>query len=349
MPILNKNDPAALERYNAFARSSPYANATQDTAWAQVKNDWQSEYVYLEEKGEIVAGLSILFKPVLAGRSLAYAPRGPLCNVYDTALVQRLAAEALPLLRRHKAFVLRLDPEVRYETGLEQAYRRIGWQVRNKGFDKTQLIQPRYNMMLDLTDKSWETLMPEFSEKTRYNIRLAARKGVTVRHSRSVEDLATFDAIYRVTTQRDGIGARPASYFQRMLAAYPEDMLRIYIAEHEGEALSAAIAICYGGKMWYIYGASSNEKRNLMPNYAMQSAMIAWALERGCKIYDFGGVFVLDKSNGLFRFKEGFCHTQGTTELIGELDWVQSPLWYHLFTQTVPALQKIKANLTRRK
>ncbi len=154
--------------------------------------------------------------------------------------------------------------------------------------------------------------MPHFSEKTRYNIRLSARKGVTVHWSRSEEDLKKFFELYEITAVRDHIGHRPYEYFKRMLHAYENsDLLRIYIAEHEGEALSGAICIHYGNKTWYIYGASSNNKRNLMPNYAMQAEMIKWGIENGSEIYDFGGVFILDKTNGLYKFKEGLCPQRG--------------------------------------
>ena len=140
---------------------------------------------------------------------------------------------------------------------------------------------------------------------------------------------------------RDKIGHRPYEYFKRMVDAYgSSDLLRIYIAEHEGEPLSGAICIHYGNKTWYIYGASSNNKRNLMPNYAMQAEMIRWGFENGSKIYDFGGVFILDKTNGLYKFKEGFCRREGATEFIGEFDLVYNPLLYTGFAKVLPMVQR---------
>ena len=132
-----------------------------------------------------------------------------------------------------------------------------------------------------------------------------------------------------------------------MLDSFGENSLRIYIAEHDGEALSAAIAINYGKKTFYLYGASSNEKRNLMPNYLMQQEMIKWAIDTGCSLYDFGGVFILDKSNGLFKFKEGFCRQEGVTEFIGEIDKVYSKFWYFTFTKLVPVCQRIMKNIKK--
>ena len=102
-------------------------------------------------------------------------------------------------------------------------------------------------MVLNIEGKTEEELMKSFAEKTRYNIRLSGRKGVTVRYSRSIEDLKKFYEIYKITTIRDRIGCRDYEYFERMLNAYDESKLRIYIAEHEGEALAAAIATNIGG------------------------------------------------------------------------------------------------------
>ena len=92
------------------------------------------------------------------------------------------------------------------------------------------------------------------------------------------------------------------------------------VAEHEGEALAAAIATNIGGELFYVYGASSNVKRNLMPNYAMQMAMIRWGLETNCKTYNFGGVLNLDPNNRLYKFKIGFCREEGLEEYIGEIN-----------------------------
>ena len=344
MPILNHSDLKKVEEYQNFVRTSPYANATQDLAWEKVKEGWTGEQVYLEENGKIVAAMSLIIRRVLGNFSLMYAPRAPICDFHDKEMVKRLLEEAKPLAKKYHAFLLRFDPELPRLPELEEEYRQMGLRVRNDGCDKFDLIQPRYNMILKLDEPTFEELMPHFSEKTRYNIRLSARKGVTVHWSRSEEDLKKFFELYEITAVRDHIGHRPYEYFKRMLHAYENsDLLRIYIAEHEGEALSGAIRIHYGNKTWYIYGASSNNKRNLMPNYAMQAEMIKWGIENGSEIYDFGGVFILDKTNGLYKFKEGFCRREGATEFIGEFDQVYNPLLYTGFAKILPQIQRLRA------
>ena len=114
MPILQQNDAAAVARYTEFVTRSPWGNLMQDRGWAHVKKGWVGEQVYLEQNGEITAAMSIIFAPAVAGRTLAYAPRGPVCDPYDTETIAALMREAAPALKKHRAFLLRFDPETPY-------------------------------------------------------------------------------------------------------------------------------------------------------------------------------------------------------------------------------------------
>ena len=347
MPILNKQDEKEVKRYKEFVDGYSGASLCQSMAWAKVKDGWKNEYVYIEEDGKIVMAMSLLIRNFIAGKTIIYASRGPVGDVYDTEKVKQILEEVNEVAKKYNAILFRFDPEVKYDEKLEKAYLNEGFKVRNRNVKKDDLIQPRYNMVLNIGDSAEEEIFKGYSEKTRYNIRLATRKGVTVRYSRDINDLKIFHELYEITGIRDKIASRPYKYFEKMLEAFDENQLRIYIAEHEGQALSAAIAINYGKKVFYLYGASSNEKRNLMPNYLMQQEMIKWAVETGCNLYDFGGVFILNKSNGLFKFKEGFCRQEGVTEYIGEIDKVYSKFWYFAFTKLVPFAQKIMKSMKK--
>ena len=343
MPILDINDIKKVKEYNDFIRNYEGASAMQDLAWGKVKSNWIQEAVYLEENGKIIAAMSILLEKTPVFNSyFMYACRGPVCDLYNIDLVKRIVAQADEVAKKYRAFSLKFDPEVLFDEELKNKYIKEGFKIIGNDADKDQIIQPAYNMVLDIDSLTEDELMKKFSEKTRYNIRLSKRKGVEVYYSRSEEDLKIFYDLYKVTTIRDKIGCRPYEYFKRMLDAYDENMLRIYVAKHEDDKLSAAIAINYGQKVFYIYGASSNEKRNLMPNYSMQWEMIKWAIETNCKKYDFGGVIILDKDNGLYKFKNGFCKTDGITEYIGEIDKVYNKSIYFIYKNILPKVKKIK-------
>jgi len=346
MPILNLADASAVTRYETFVKNAPYTSATQDIHWAEIKKGWESAQVYVEEKGEIVAAMSLVIKRVM-GYALLYAPRGPVGDPTNFQMMRALLEEVRAFAKKNKAFVLRFDPEIAYEENLVGQYMQMGFKVRGKGVDKNALIQPIYNMILNLDQENEETLLARFSQKTRYNINLSRRKGVEVSWHTSDEALDQFYALYEIMSARNRLVVRSKAYFKDMMNAF-KGCIRIYLTTHEGDYLSGAIALMYGDKLWYIYGASSNEKRNLMPNYLMQWEMIRWGLECGMKKYDFGGVFELDKEDGLFKFKEGFCREEGVTELIGEIDYIYKPLIYKLFTEGYPLLQRIKIKLLRR-
>ncbi len=164
------------------------------------------------------------------------------------------------------------------------------------------------------------------TQKTRYNCRVAMKHGVEVKVV-SKELLDDFVRIMKTTGERDGFNVRPGSYFERMLDALGEHV-RMYMAFYGGKPVSGAITTNYGGKTCYVYGASDNLHRNVMPNYLIQWEMIKWAIETGCRLYDFQGISGNMDENGhmygLYRFKKGFNGT--LEELAGEFDYVYQPL-----------------------
>lgn len=347
MPILDKNNQEDVKRYEQFMRNSPFRSITQDPNWAHVKDDWGNEQVYVERDGEIVAAMSLLIKRVPGGYSLLYAPRGPICDLHDQQLVEELLSEAEVLVKKYKAFAIKMDPEQLYTEELDALYRNSGYTVRNEGAGKEDLIQPRYNMIVKLTGEDPDSLMLKFRGRTRSKIRSSARKGVEVSYSRSDEYLKKFFEIYEEMSVRNQISIRSYEYFAKMREAF--DDLRIYLAKHEDDYLAGAVVINYNGKLYYLYAGSSNTKRNLNPSYLMNYEMMLWGLEIGAEQYDLGGVFVLDsEQDGLYNFKNSFCQKDGVTEFIGEIDKVYNSFIYNMFVKVVPKIQKMKKKLQKK-
>ena len=198
-----------------------------------------------------------------------------------------------------------------------------------EGGKNFEAIQPRYVFRLNVEGKTEEELLANFHQKWRYNIRLAERKGVTVRIC-GKEMVPAFSDLMLTTGVRDGFVTRKPEYFSAMLDNLGEHA-RLYMAFDPNDIpIAGTLAIHYGDKVWYLYGASSNEHRNLMPNYLLQWRMIQWAVETNCRIYDFRGVSGdVSEDNplyGLFRFKQGFGGD--FTEFVGEMDLVLSPAIY---------------------
>jgi len=346
LPILDKKNPIEVERYLDFIRSSKHRTLTQDLNWSDVKWDWENEQVYTEKDGEITGAVSLLIKRVPIAGALLYAPRGPICDFNDIDSVNNLIKEAAPLIKKYKAFALKMDPELDYSEELEEKYKKAGFIVRNKGVEKDALIQPRYNMILKLDDHDEESIMSKFTGKTRNRIRSAAKKGVYTIQGRSDEFLEKFYNIYVEMTHRNKLTARSFEYFVKMRDSF--EGLRVYIAKHEEDEISAGITINYYGKLYYLYAGSTDIKRNLGSNQLMNYHMISWGIQENAEQYDFGGVLALDKSDGLYEFKIGFCDKDGATEYIGEIDKVYRPFFYFAFNNILPKLQRLRILLTRK-
>lgn len=313
--------------YEKFVETHPKGHFMQMPVWGELKSSWKWEGIIVRgEDGKIKGVMSVLIRrmPVF-GANLMYSPRGPVCDLHDGEILNELTQAARELARRYKAYVLKMDTDVPSDDGeYESIMLKNGYKLKNasKNFEG---IQPRFVFRLYLNGRGEDELMASFHQKTRYNIRVALKNNVEVRIV-GKEELDTFHALMLQTGVRDGFVIRSKQYFSDMLDALGEHA-RLYMAYHDGEAIAGTLAIWLGDKVWYLYGASSNEHRNLMPNYLLQFEMIKWAIEKGCRIYDFRGVSGnLDPDSslyGLYRFKKGF--NGEFTEFIGEMELIFSP------------------------
>lgn len=338
--IINKNDKDEIKKYNEFVLNSRYGNIMQDSHWSNLKPSWTSEYVIIKEEKVIKASMLILFRKIFGKYTIAYCPRGPVCDSYDIDVIKKLIVEVLPLLKKNNSFVLKFDPDVLYDSELEKLYIENGFKIRNTNCNTRSLIQPIYNMRLSL-NKSFEDLLKDFKVNTRANIKKAYKRGVEVNYYKNEESLKIFYDLYLETSKRDNFSPRPYSYFKLMFDNY-FDYIRIYISSFEKEPLSASIALNYGKSLWYIYGASTSKRRDLFPCYAMHKAMIEWGIETNKEVYDFGGVHNIINEDGVYRFKHGFCKDEGTQILIGEINYVINNGFYYLYNALYYVMHKIR-------
>lgn len=335
--------PAQYGEYEAFASAHPQSCFTQSVKWREVKNNWGYEVVVSRGgDGKIVGGCAVLVQKVpLVGTSFLYAPRGPVCDLHDEAVLLDLKTGIDELARRHKAHLFKMDPDTLIsDTRFMELAKGMGFE-HFAGPEGFETIQARFNYRLYIAGKTEEEVLASVTQKTRYNIRVAQKHGVEVKIVGS-EYLDDFVRIMQTTGERDGFNVRPRVYFERMLAALGENV-RLYMAFYEGQPISGAITTNYAGKTCYVYGASDNIYRNVMPNYLVQWEMIRWAVQTGCSVYDFQGVSgVLEEGShmyGLYRFKKGF--NGQLDELIGEFNYVYRPLAYKMTDKAMDAKETI--------
>ena len=350
--------------HEAFLAAAPAASFLQTPGWAAVKSDWRAERLGWVDGTEVVGAALVLYRPVPhLPRSLAYVPEGP---VLDWSLVADDVEGWLGPLRDHVrsrgAFALKIGPPVvtrRWQAAtvkdaiadgggarlqdvapdvtdpagsrLVAALRSAGWQREDGAGAGFGDVQPRYVFQVPLAGRSLDEVFAGFNQEWRRNVRKAEKSGVEIVRGASA-DLADFHRLYQVTAERDRFTGRPLAYFDRMwrsLNALDPDRLRLYLARHDDRLLAATLWVRMGRHVWYSYGASGNEGRELRPSNAIQWQMIKDAHDAGAATYDLRGISdTLDPHDplfGLIRFKLG---TGGeVVELAGEWDLVLRPLW----------------------
>jgi len=343
------------EAWDAFVASSKKPHVFQTWAWGEVKRrmGWRAHRVAFRRGGVWRAGLSVLERdfPVI-GRRFFYASRGPvLAEGWTPEDLARLFNHLETLAKERRAVFTKIDPDVAmaddwFTPALKS--NRFALAPAAGGFSG---IQPRCVFRLDISPAE-DILLKNMDQKTRYNIRLAEKKGVTIHPISDPKDLKTFYDILVETAQRDGFLIRPLRYFsdmQELLGG--RGQAQYFLGEVEGRAIAGALCLTVGPVAWYAYGASANRDRQLMPNHLMQWTMIRWAKSRGCRLYDFRAVPTDPAPDhplyGLYRFKKGFGGA--FTEFIGEYDRVHDPLVYWAWTRGWPLFKRARKMILQRR
>ena len=333
-----------IEKYNDFLEKHDRCNFQQSVAWGKVKEAWTHEIVLAEDRdGNIIGSISVLIRKIPIFGNIMYSARGPICDIHDKEVLKQLTEGLKELAKKYKAFVLKIEPDIKSD---DKEFRKIveelGYGIKDDAKNFNEEIQPRYVFRLDIKGKTEEEVFKAFHQKTRYNVRLATKKGVVIKEG-TREDLKYFHEIMKITGKRDDFIIRPLSYFEKMYDELGEHV-HLLMAYYENKPISGIFNIDFGNKVWYLYGASSNEHRNLMPNYLLQWEGIKYAIAHGKDMYDFRGVCgVIDESHpqyGLYRFKKGF--DAEFTEFIGEIYLNFKPIVYKLYKITEKSYKTLR-------
>lgn len=329
--------PEQYGEYEAFVSHHPQGGFTQSVNWQKVKNNWGYEAVVSRgADGGIIGAVGVLIQKVpVMGTAFLYAPRGPVCDLHDREVLADLKAGVDVLAKRYNAHEFKMDPDVLMSnTDFIALAKSMGF-TQNYGPDGFEGIQARFNYRLYLNGRTEEALLANLTQTTRRKVRIAMKNGVEVRPV-GQEYLDDFVRIMQVTGERDGFNTRPKEYFERMLSALGENV-RLYMGFYENLPVCGAITTNYAGKCCYVYGASDNLHREVMPNYLMQWEMIRWAVETGCQVYDFQGISGNFEEGGhmygLYQFKRGF--NGQVDELAGEFVYAYQPLKQKLVEQAM--------------
>ena len=171
-------------------------------------------------------------------------------------------------------------------------------------------------MLIELNGSD-DQLLGRMKQKTRYNIRLALKKGIVVSPS---ADISAFYELMKSTGERDGFPIHSFDYYQNAYDIFhPQRESELFLANYDGQPVAGLMVFRSGVRAYYFYGASSDVHRERMPNYLLQWEAMKWAHASGCRVYDMWGVpdedlatlenEFLKRSDGLwgvYRFKRGF-------------------------------------------
>jgi peptidoglycan pentaglycine glycine transferase (the first glycine) len=314
--------------WNEFLASHPDAHILQSGEWGELKSAFGWEAARVATGG---VGAQILFRRLPLGLTFAYIPKGPV-GPAPNGSNEQFWTEVDSLCQKKHAVFLKIE--------------RDGWQVDEPSASQLagflaspQHIQPHNTLVVDLQG-SEEYVFNCMKPKTRYNIRLAGRKGVVVQPS---ADIGNFYRVMGVTSQREAFNVHSLEYYQRAYDLfYPKGMCELFLANFEDQALAAVMVFAFGKNAYYFYGASADVERNRKPTYPLQWEAIRWAHAKGCTGYDMWGIpdEAMDVDDdeaearedglwGVYRFKRGFGGAIRRAHQT--LDRVYNPLFYKLY------------------
>ncbi len=274
-----------------------------------------------------------------------YIPRGPIINCHselDSESKNKLdfGSEAgmtnlINLAKKENAGWIRFDPV--NEEILDLIKKNINHEIQKAPHD----MQPKEIFVIDIA-KTEKELLAEMKPKTRYNINLARKKSIKVFQTKEKKYVEEFLRLVRVTENRKGIKFHPANYYQKMLEAIPENILKLYVAEYNGKIIAANLIVFYNGTTIYLHGATDDKYRNVMAPYLLQWQAVLDAKNAKYNFYDFGGVKIQESGNnswqGITKFKLGFSSNTQPIEFPGSYDIIINPSKYYLYK----IIQRIK-------
>lgn len=325
------------DRWNDFIKSSPNGSLLQSFGWGNFQKSLGRKIWRLMVNNSQVLGATLITKHNLPfGKSYLYCPRGPIIRYgiikshSHRVVLRNILKRIREIAKRENSIFLRIDPTI--NSGSEFFASLL---LYNFKAAKRQ-VQPRDTLVLNIT-KSEDELLAPMHYKTRYNIRLAKRKGVKVRQSTDLKDIDIFWDLLQETIKREKFKPHSKEYYKKQIETLgTENLIKLFLAEYKGKVIACNIVSFFGDTATYLHGASLYQYRNLMAPHLLQWEAILEAKKQGCKLYDFWGIAPKDVPDhpwlGITRFKKGFGGKE--VHYIGAWDKVYQPGWYRLYSFT---------------
>ncbi|HLD86389.1 MAG TPA: peptidoglycan bridge formation glycyltransferase FemA/FemB family protein [Patescibacteria group bacterium] len=270
----------------------------QTPAWAKFQRALGQKTVLLGwfENEDLTGIASFVWRSLPLGWGYWLCSKGPLFS--SQASQTKALVELYKFLRATKVLFLRLEPD----------------QAPLQG-RRTIDDDPKATTVVDLS-ASAEQLFARMHEKTRYNIRLAERKGLTF-HWGGVNEFGRFWSLLKATARRENFHTHTPDHYRTMLELFGNEPLatpalacRLGLVEYQGELLAVSLVVACNQQATYLHGASSRKHHELMAPHLLHGAAMRELKSAGCLSYDLWGIQPQDGSlkswAGFTRFKLGF-------------------------------------------
>ncbi|MCX6059939.1 MAG: peptidoglycan bridge formation glycyltransferase FemA/FemB family protein [Chloroflexi bacterium] len=321
----------SLSDWIIFLKDYPNAHLLQMGEWGELKKDFGWKPVRLILNNEV--GCQILLRRLPLGLTLGYMPK-PVTSNQLSGIGGQFWQEVDSICKKNHAIFLKIEPD---EWGDHPIF------YPSSFFLSPHNIQPPRTIVISIKEDE-DKILARMKPKCRYNIRLAEKKGVTIR---AWDDISAFHEMMTVTGGRDNFGVHSKEYYQRAYELFHSNgTCELFVAEYEGNPLASLMVFANAARAWYVYGASNDQERNRMPTYLLQWQAIRWAKARGCGEYDLWGVPDVNEETleanfesrhdglwGVYRFKRGFG---GEVKRAAQaLDKIYNPLLYWVYLKFI--------------
>jgi len=255
---------------------------------------------------------------------IGYCPKS---TIPSPETMEAIKNEAL----KNKAILVKFEPN---EELTEKTIKRIETLKNTYDFGQGKALFTKYTFQLDIS-KSEEELLKNMHQKTRYNIRLAEKKGVKILEDNSGEAFEEYWRLTEETTKRQRFYAHTKKYHRKMWQAMTSSgMGHLLKATYRDETLATWILFVLNGILYYPYGASSNKYREVMASNLMMWEAIRFGKKHSCKLFDMWGSLGPEPDGGdpwfgFHKFKQGYGGD--LTEFVGTYDLVINPVGYHIY------------------
>lgn len=274
-------DPA----WDGFLARAPGGHHVQTSLWAQMKSmlGWRAVRIVVTRRGEIVAGAQMLMRPVRLIGAVAYTVKGPLFTLDDPVLSRLVIHGLNRIAKANGVRYLAVQPSCNDEV--------LGRQLLDSGFRPSSVpeVTPAATVLIDLT-ADLADLLARMKSRRRYSLRVGQRKGVTFREG-TERDLPIFYRLLVATGRRQRFTFYPESYYCQMWRVFaPHGYVKLFVAEYQGEAVSAQLAVTFGDTVFNKLSVWSGLHGDCRPNEVLHWRAIEWAKSQGYRYYDFEGI-----------------------------------------------------------